>query len=219
MGLGAPRTKQRFGLDPRNTNWSNDVSRFGHRHLEKYGWKPGQGLGLTNNATTSHIKVVIKQDNTGLGASLARKSAKKDEFDSRGERADGRVAAEPDHQRAVGDQLCARGRAEEHVGCEGGEIEGRKEGEEGEEGEDGEEAQGEKAQRQREIAEAQERGRGGYARVDACAARPQRDAAGDERPHGAPTEVDPAEAACCGGQQGVAGDLHGEIESHSIERS
>ncbi|KAG7753863.1 hypothetical protein KL911_002339 [Ogataea haglerorum] len=82
MGLGAPRTKQRFGLDPRNTNWSNDVSRFGHRHLEKYGWKPGQGLGLTNNATTSHIKVVIKQDNTGLGASLARKSAKKDEFDS-----------------------------------------------------------------------------------------------------------------------------------------
>ncbi|ESW97585.1 hypothetical protein KL918_002959 [Ogataea parapolymorpha] len=82
MGLGAPRTKQRFGLDPRNTNWSNDLSRFGHRHLQKYGWKPGQGLGLTNNATTSHIKVVIKQDNTGLGASLARKSAKKDEFDS-----------------------------------------------------------------------------------------------------------------------------------------
>ncbi|KAH3661586.1 hypothetical protein OGAPHI_006434 [Ogataea philodendri] len=82
MGLGAPRAKQRFGLDPRNTNWSNDFSRFGHKHLEKFGWKPGQGLGLTNNATTSHIKVVIKKDNAGLGASLARRSNKDDDLDT-----------------------------------------------------------------------------------------------------------------------------------------
>ncbi|AJS08918.1 Pxr1p [Saccharomyces cerevisiae YJM1592] len=82
MGLAATRTKQRFGLDPRNTAWSNDTSRFGHQFLEKFGWKPGMGLGLSPmNSNTSHIKVSIKDDNVGLGAKLKRKD-KKDEFDN-----------------------------------------------------------------------------------------------------------------------------------------
>ncbi|CAI4473212.1 ALI_HP2_G0017970.mRNA.1.CDS.1 [Saccharomyces cerevisiae] len=82
MGLAATRTKQRFGLDPRNTAWSNDTSRFGHQFLEKFGWKPGMGLGLSPmNSNTSHIKVSIKGDNVGLGAKLKRKD-KKDEFDN-----------------------------------------------------------------------------------------------------------------------------------------
>ncbi|EJS43616.1 pxr1p [Saccharomyces arboricola H-6] len=82
MGLAATRTKQRFGLDPRNTAWSNDTSRFGHQFLEKFGWKPGMGLGLSPlNSPTSHIKVSIKDDNVGLGAKLKRKE-KKDEFDN-----------------------------------------------------------------------------------------------------------------------------------------
>ncbi|CAI5066562.1 ANM_HP_G0029710.mRNA.1.CDS.1 [Saccharomyces cerevisiae] len=82
MGLAATRTKQRFGLDPRNTAWSNDISRFGHQFLEKFGWKPGMGLGLSPmNSNTSHIKVSIKDDNVGLGAKLKRKD-KKDEFDN-----------------------------------------------------------------------------------------------------------------------------------------
>ena len=81
MGLAAARTKQRFGLDPRNTAWSNNTSRFGHQYLEKLGWKPGSGLGMMSDATTTHIKVSIKDDNLGLGAKLKKKD-KQDEFDS-----------------------------------------------------------------------------------------------------------------------------------------
>ena len=81
MGLAGTKVKQRFGLDPRNTNWSNDTSRFGHQYLERMGWKPGKGLGLVEHATTSHVKVSIKDDNLGLGSKLAKKQ-KTDEFDS-----------------------------------------------------------------------------------------------------------------------------------------
>ena len=41
MGLAGTKVKQRFGNDPRNTNWSNDTSRFGHQYLSKMGWKQG----------------------------------------------------------------------------------------------------------------------------------------------------------------------------------
>lgn len=81
MGLAGTKVKQRFGLDPRNTNWSNDTDRFGHQYLEKMGWQPGKGLGLVDHAMTSHVKVSIKTDNTGLGSKLAKKR-KNDEFDS-----------------------------------------------------------------------------------------------------------------------------------------
>lgn len=81
MGLAGTKVKQRFGLDPRNTNWSNDTSRFGHQYLEKMGWTQGKGLGLVDHATTTHVKVSIKDGNVGLGALLAKKQ-KKDEFDS-----------------------------------------------------------------------------------------------------------------------------------------
>lgn len=33
------------------------------------GWKSGQGLGLNNDGTTSHIKISAKDDNLGIGAS------------------------------------------------------------------------------------------------------------------------------------------------------
>ncbi|AGO13532.1 AaceriAGL350Cp [[Ashbya] aceris (nom. inval.)] len=81
MGLAATKTKQRFGLDPRNTTWSNDRSRFGHKYLEKLGWEPGKGLGQASHAMSTHIKVTIKDDTLGLGAKLKKKE-KKDEFDS-----------------------------------------------------------------------------------------------------------------------------------------
>ena len=82
MGLAATRVKQRFGRDPRNTNWSNDTSRFGHQQLERFGWKPGMGLGMSPmSSQTSHIKVRIKDDNVGLGAKIARQQ-RKDEFDN-----------------------------------------------------------------------------------------------------------------------------------------
>lgn len=81
MGLAGTKVKQRFGLDPRNTNWSNDTSRFGHQYLESMGWTPGKGLGLVDHAMTSHVKVTIKEDNMGLGAKLGKRQ-KKDEFDN-----------------------------------------------------------------------------------------------------------------------------------------
>ncbi|CAB4256152.1 similar to Saccharomyces cerevisiae YGR280C PXR1 Essential protein involved in rRNA and snoRNA maturation [Maudiozyma barnettii] len=82
MGLAATRVKQRFGRDPRNTNWSNDTSRFGHQQLERFGWKPGMGLGMAPmHSHTSHIKVHVKDDNVGLGAKISRKG-RKDEFDN-----------------------------------------------------------------------------------------------------------------------------------------
>ena len=33
------------------------------------GWKTGQGLGLNNDGTTCHIKISVKDDNLGIGAS------------------------------------------------------------------------------------------------------------------------------------------------------
>lgn len=73
MGLSATKNKQRFGFDPRNTAWSNDTSRFGHTMLEKYGWKPGMGLGaMPHKSSNTHIRVSIKDDNLGLGAKSQR---------------------------------------------------------------------------------------------------------------------------------------------------
>ncbi|KAK6885483.1 Protein PXR1, partial [Candida tropicalis] len=76
MGLAGTKVKQRFGNDPRNTNWSNDTSRFGHQYLSKMGWKQGSGLGLVSHALTSHVKVSIKTDNVGLGATLHKRKGK-----------------------------------------------------------------------------------------------------------------------------------------------
>ena len=46
-----------------------DTSSFGRKMLEKMGWKSGEGLGLNNDGTTSHIKIALKDDNLGIGAS------------------------------------------------------------------------------------------------------------------------------------------------------
>lgn len=81
MGLAGVKVKQRFGLDPRNTLWSNDTARFGHQYLQKMGWRPGSGLGLVHYATTSHVKMSVKTDNAGLGARLAKEKPTA-EFDS-----------------------------------------------------------------------------------------------------------------------------------------
>ena len=78
MGLAGTKIKQRFGNDPRNTNWSNDTSRFGHQYLAKMGWQQGSGLGLVSHALTTHVKVSIKDDNLGLGAKLHKRKANGD---------------------------------------------------------------------------------------------------------------------------------------------
>ncbi|KAK9321335.1 hypothetical protein V1517DRAFT_326758 [Lipomyces orientalis] len=74
VGLAGPRNRQKITHDPRNTAWSNDTDRFGHRHLSNLGWKPGSGLGLSaaSRSITTHVKIKLKDDNLGLGASIAK---------------------------------------------------------------------------------------------------------------------------------------------------
>ncbi|XP_005075321.1 PIN2/TERF1-interacting telomerase inhibitor 1 isoform X2 [Mesocricetus auratus] len=66
--LAERRRKQKWTLDPRNTAWSNDDSKFGQRMLEKMGWSKGKGLGAQEQGATEHIKVKVKNNNLGLGA-------------------------------------------------------------------------------------------------------------------------------------------------------
>lgn len=47
-----------------------DTSSFGRKMLEKMGWKSGQGLGLNCDGTTSHIKIALKDNTLGIGASI-----------------------------------------------------------------------------------------------------------------------------------------------------
>ncbi|KAG5364452.1 Protein PXR1 [Yarrowia sp. E02] len=80
MGLAGVSKKIKYGKDPRNLGWSNNTERFGHKHMSKLGWKDGEGLGHEDRkaqSITQNIKIVLKDDNVGLGASLAK--AGKDE--------------------------------------------------------------------------------------------------------------------------------------------
>ncbi|CAG8498819.1 2902_t:CDS:2 [Diversispora eburnea] len=69
MGLAGPKIKQRISANPRNVAWSNDTKKFGHQMLLKMGWEPGKGLGLDENGVQENIKLSIKKDNLGIGAS------------------------------------------------------------------------------------------------------------------------------------------------------
>ncbi|KAG8506294.1 PIN2/TERF1-interacting telomerase inhibitor 1 [Galemys pyrenaicus] len=62
------RRKQKWAVDPRNTAWSNDDSKFGQRMLEKMGWSKGKGLGAQEQGAVEHIKVQVKNNHLGLGA-------------------------------------------------------------------------------------------------------------------------------------------------------
>ncbi|OQD77230.1 hypothetical protein PENDEC_c003G05433 [Penicillium decumbens] len=80
MGLAAPRKKTKISHDPNNTKWARATSGFGHRIMSAQGWTPGSRLGAENAAhadfltaaSTSHIKVTLKDDNLGLGARAGR---------------------------------------------------------------------------------------------------------------------------------------------------
>uniref|UniRef100_A0A8D3AI89 PIN2 (TERF1) interacting telomerase inhibitor 1 n=1 Tax=Scophthalmus maximus TaxID=52904 RepID=A0A8D3AI89_SCOMX len=65
--LAEPRRKQKWSVDPRNSAWSNDDSKFGQKMLERMGWSKGKGLGRTEQGSTDHIKVKVKNDSYGLG--------------------------------------------------------------------------------------------------------------------------------------------------------
>lgn len=72
MGLAGRKEKQRIGVDPRNTTWADDASRFGKAYLEKFGWSNGTGLGAEGDGRTSHLKVMHKLDLMGIGANRVR---------------------------------------------------------------------------------------------------------------------------------------------------
>uniref|UniRef100_A0A3Q2W2F3 PIN2 (TERF1) interacting telomerase inhibitor 1 n=1 Tax=Haplochromis burtoni TaxID=8153 RepID=A0A3Q2W2F3_HAPBU len=55
----------------RNSAWSNDDSKFGQKMLERMGWSKGKGLGRSEQGSTDHIKVKVKNDSYGLGANAS----------------------------------------------------------------------------------------------------------------------------------------------------
>jgi Pin2-interacting protein X1 len=64
--------------DPNNTRWTSNTQSFGHKIMSSQGWKPGEYLGAKDAAhaefhtaaNASHIRVMIKDDNLGLGAKI-----------------------------------------------------------------------------------------------------------------------------------------------------
>ncbi|MBN3290346.1 PINX1 inhibitor, partial [Polypterus senegalus] len=67
--LAEPRRKQKWSVDPRNSSWSKDDSKFGQKMLEKMGWTKGKGLGVNEQGGTEHVKVQVKNNTLGLGTS------------------------------------------------------------------------------------------------------------------------------------------------------
>ncbi|KAB8302944.1 hypothetical protein EYC80_006260 [Monilinia laxa] len=78
MGLSAPKNKIKLSHDPNNTRWSGNTDSFGHRMMKSQGWTPGEYLGAKDAAhaefhtaaNASHIRVVVKDNNLGLGAKV-----------------------------------------------------------------------------------------------------------------------------------------------------
>ncbi|KAI7799599.1 PIN2/TERF1-interacting telomerase inhibitor 1 [Triplophysa rosa] len=81
--LAEPRRKQKWSVDPRNSAWSNDESKFGQKMLERMGWSKGKGLGKSQQGSTEHIKVKVKNNTQGLGTSISNEDnwiAHQDDF-------------------------------------------------------------------------------------------------------------------------------------------
>ncbi|EEP82943.1 conserved hypothetical protein [Uncinocarpus reesii 1704] len=76
MGLAGPKKRSKISHDPNNTTWSRSTTGYGHRIMSAQGWTPGSFLGAPNaahsssytSASSSHIRVVLKDDTLGLGA-------------------------------------------------------------------------------------------------------------------------------------------------------
>jgi len=65
--LAQPKRKVKYGIDPRNTSWSNDESKIGQKLMERMGWSKGKGLGANEDGMVDHIKASYKSDSRGLG--------------------------------------------------------------------------------------------------------------------------------------------------------
>ncbi|XP_077408404.1 PIN2/TERF1-interacting telomerase inhibitor 1 isoform X1 [Vanacampus margaritifer] len=81
--LAEPRRKVKWSVDPRNSTWSNDESKFGQKMLERMGWSKGKGLGRSEQGATDHVKVKVKNNNYGLGVNTSHEDnwiAHQDDF-------------------------------------------------------------------------------------------------------------------------------------------
>ncbi|XP_063985732.1 microtubule-associated protein 1B [Diachasmimorpha longicaudata] len=67
--LAEPKRKQRWTLNPRGKQWSEDSNKFGQKMLEKMGWTSGKGLGANEQGMTEHVRVRFKDDAGGIGYS------------------------------------------------------------------------------------------------------------------------------------------------------
>ncbi|XP_015432786.1 PREDICTED: putative histone-lysine N-methyltransferase 1 [Dufourea novaeangliae] len=65
--LAEPRRKQKWTLNPRGKQWSEDSNKFGQKMLEKMGWTIGKGLGAHEQGMTEHVRVSYKDDTAGIG--------------------------------------------------------------------------------------------------------------------------------------------------------
>ncbi|OMJ12339.1 PIN2/TERF1-interacting telomerase inhibitor 1 [Smittium culicis] len=85
MGLAEPKRRVKIGLDPQNLNWGNgffinlifyflffllDKSKLGYKLMKKMGWNEGKGLGANENGMVSNLKVKLKMNNHGVGATV-----------------------------------------------------------------------------------------------------------------------------------------------------
>uniref|UniRef100_A0A8C7K988 PIN2 (TERF1) interacting telomerase inhibitor 1 n=1 Tax=Oncorhynchus kisutch TaxID=8019 RepID=A0A8C7K988_ONCKI len=73
----------KWSVDPRNSAWSKDESKFGQKMLERMGWSKGKGLGRTEQGSTEHIKVKVKNNQLGLGTTASHEDnwiAHQDDF-------------------------------------------------------------------------------------------------------------------------------------------
>jgi len=83
MGLAGPKKRAKLSHDPNNTAWSRNTESFGHKILASQGWTPGDTLGAKGAAhadhytagSNSHIRVMLKDNQLGLGAKLGGNSA------------------------------------------------------------------------------------------------------------------------------------------------
>lgn len=83
MGLAGPKRRNKLSHDPNNTAWARDTNSFGAKIMASQGWAPGQYLGAKDAAhashytaaNASHIRVMLKDDNMGLGMKRANNNA------------------------------------------------------------------------------------------------------------------------------------------------
>ncbi|KAI5358493.1 Putative G-patch domain-containing protein [Septoria linicola] len=83
MGLAGNKKRSKISADPNNTAWAKSTTGFGHKMLAKQGWKPGDFLGAENAshsdhytaANASHIRVMLREDNLGIGAKVGTQNA------------------------------------------------------------------------------------------------------------------------------------------------